>query len=89
MEALDATVIAVSTDSQKKQAEFRAKLEAPFPFVADTEAKLVEQFGVKVPVVKIANRVTFVIGAGRKIVAVIEGGDAIDPGKTMLPAGTR
>ena len=76
-------MLAVSTDSPEKQREFRAKLEAPFPFIADPEAKLVEQFGVKMPLIKLAKRTTFVIGKGRKIVAIITGDDAIDPGKTI------
>ncbi len=80
---LDATVLAESTDSREKQRELRAKLEAPFPFIADPAAKLGELFGVKMPVITLAKRTTFVIGTGRKIVAIITGGDSIDAGKTI------
>jgi peroxiredoxin len=72
-------VIAISTDDAKTSAKFKASLEAPYHFVADEDAKLVKLFDVKMPLVSFAKRTTFVVGPGRKILAVQEGGDAIDP----------
>lgn len=74
-----ATVIAVSIDSPKTQAEFKASLKAPFSFVADDDAALVKKYDVKVPVLPLAKRVTFVIGAGLKVLSKQDGGDALDP----------
>lgn len=69
----------MSTDSAETQRKFKAKLNAPFPFIADPDAKLVQLFGVKVPIFTYAKRRTFVIGKDRRILAIDEGSDAIDP----------
>lgn len=72
-------MIAISTDDAETSAKFKASLKAPYHFVADADAKLVKLFDVKTPLVSFAKRTTFVVGPGRKILAVQEGGDAIDP----------
>ena len=49
MEALSAqgyAVVGASVDDTKSHQKFIAKHELPFPLIADTEKKLVEQFGV-------------------------------------------
>jgi peroxiredoxin Q/BCP len=77
---VDAQVIAVSSDPLETQKKFKAKIGAPFAFVADPDGELIDHFGVKAPVVTIAKRYTFVVGAGRKLLHVDDGSDAIDPG---------
>ena len=72
-------MIALSTDDAETARKFRASLKAPYAFVADPEAVLVRSFDVKVPIFTIARRITFVIGQGRKVLAIQEGSDAIDP----------
>ena len=72
-------MIAISTDDAETSAKFKASLKAPYHFVPDPNALAVKAFDVKAPVFNIASRVTFVVGAGRKILAKQEGGDAIDP----------
>lgn len=72
-------MIAISTDDPETSRKFKASLKAPYHFVADEEAKLVKAFDVKTPLVSFAKRTTFVIGPSRKILAIQEGGDAIDP----------
>jgi len=72
-------VIALSTDDAETARKFRASLKAPYAFVADPEAVLARSFDVKVPIFTIARRITFVIGQGRKVLAIQEGSDAIDP----------
>lgn len=47
--------------------------------MSDKDADLIKRYDVKMPVVSMAKRTTFVIGPGRKIISVIEGSDAIDP----------
>jgi thioredoxin-dependent peroxiredoxin len=76
-------VLAISGDSAETQAEFKAELKAPFPFIADPDAKLIGLYDVKTPLLDYAKRVTFVIGPDRRIVRVDEGGDAIDPAKSL------
>ncbi len=83
LEAVDAQVIAVSSDSLETQKKFKSKIGAEFFFVADSDGTLIEQFGVKAPVITIAKRYTFVIGEGRKLLHVDSGGDAIDPGSVI------
>ena len=40
------SLLGVSADSQKKQANFRDKYEFPFPLLADEDRKVIETFGV-------------------------------------------
>jgi peroxiredoxin len=72
-------VIAISTDDVETQKKFRESLKAPYHFIADKEAFLVNLFDVKVFLFTLSKRVTFVIGAGLKVLSVTEGSDAIDP----------
>ena len=40
------SLLGVSADSEKKQANFRNKYEFPFPLLADEDRKVIETFGV-------------------------------------------
>lgn len=40
------SLLGVSADSQKKQANFRTKFDFPFPLLADEDRKVIEAFGV-------------------------------------------
>jgi len=46
--------------------------------VSDTSGELMRSFDVKLPVVKLAKRTTFVIGKERKILHIDSGKSAID-----------
>jgi peroxiredoxin Q/BCP len=72
-------LLAVSMDDRDTLVRFKTELKAPFPFVPDPEGKLVKLFDVKMPVMAVANRTTFVIGEGRKVLQVESGKDAVDP----------
>jgi thioredoxin-dependent peroxiredoxin len=72
-------ILAVSMDSLEKQKSFKADLKAPYPFIADSEGKLVKLFDVKKVLLPIPNRYTFVIGPSMKILAVQSDSDAVDP----------
>lgn len=72
-------MIAISTDDEKTSKAFRDELKAPYHFVADEKAVLVKLYDVKTPLLTFASRTTFVVGAGRKILSVQSGSDAIDP----------
>ena len=62
------TVIGVSTDPQPKVDRFRRELNLPFPMVGDPEGAIVRAYEVRWPVVGWARRVTFVIGADRRVI---------------------
>lgn len=66
-------------DDAAKLKKFKEELKAPFAFISDPEGKVVKEYDVKAPVVSFAQRYTFVIGEGRKILKVESGKDAIDP----------
>ena len=79
MEKAKAQVLAVSMDDRDELKKFKAELKAPFAMVPDPDGKLVKLFDVKMPIVSHAQRYSFVIGSGRKILKVQSGSDAIDP----------
>ncbi|MEO5668043.1 MAG: peroxiredoxin [Bdellovibrionota bacterium] len=69
--SLDTTVYGVSVDSVEDHKNFARNQNLSFPLLADTEKKVCRDYGVLMPVLEIANRVTFLIGPDRKIGAVI------------------
>lgn len=73
-------VLAVSMDDASTLARFKESLGAAFTFVPDPEGKLVRLFDVKMPLLSMPRRYTFVIGEGRRVLKVEAGGDAADPG---------
>lgn len=78
LEKQGATVLAVSADDKETMAKFKASTKAPFPFIPDPDGKLIRLFDVKTPLVTFAKRTTFVVGEGRKVLAVHSGSEAID-----------
>ena len=73
-------MIAISTDELETQKKFRDSLKAPYHFVADSSAFVVNLFDVKVFLFTLSKRVTFVVGPELKVLAIQEGTDALDPG---------
>lgn len=72
-------MIAISGDDEATAKQFRDSLKAPYSFVADSSGALMRRFDVKYPLFTVSKRITFVIGPGRKVLAVQEGSDALDP----------
>jgi peroxiredoxin len=66
-------------DKAVTQAEFKASLDAPYPFIADASGELTRLYDAKLPILPIAKRTTFVIGQAGLIQQIVEGSDAIDP----------
>lgn len=89
IQKLNGRVLAVSTDDVETLKKWRAELKAPQTFISDADQKLVRLFDTKLPVVGIASRRTFVVGKGRKVLEVTEGGDAIDPSKSVRACSLR
>ena len=79
VQKLQGQLLAVSTDDKDTLVKFKDSLKAPFDFVPDPDAKLTNLYDVKMPVMTLANRYTFVIGEDRKILKVDSGKDAVDP----------
>lgn len=62
-----AGIVGISTDDEPTQCRFADFMRAPFPLIADPRSELTRAYGVRWPVLKIAKRVTFVIGPSRVI----------------------
>jgi len=89
IQKLKGNVLAVSMDDVATLVKWRTELKAPQTFVADPEGKLVRLFDAKMPVLGMASRHTFVIGAGRKVLEHTEGSDSIDPSRAVAACSLR
>ncbi|HNX94164.1 MAG TPA: peroxiredoxin [Holophaga sp.] len=70
-----AVVLGVSADDAASHAAFAAKFHLPFPLLADPSRTIIEAYGVRVPVLGIAKRVTFIIdsqGVIRRVVTHVD-----------------
>ena len=76
-------------DDAETLARFKAELKAPFPFIPDPKGEVVSKFDVKMPLLSVPKRYTFVIGEGRKILKVEVGSDAIDPNGAIVSCPLR
>ena len=59
--ATGAVVLGVSADNEASHAAFAAKYNLPFSILADPDKKIISDYGVKVPILGIAKRWTFII----------------------------
>jgi peroxiredoxin Q/BCP len=76
-----AQVLGVSLDSLDTQTKFADSLKLPFPLLSDKGGVAARAYGVKS--LLWANRTTFVIDENGKIISILEGKDAIDPGLSV------
>jgi peroxiredoxin Q/BCP len=76
---MDAQVLAISTDFTPTLDHWKKELHADFPMLSDHNRKVSEQYGILIPQLGIANRVTFVVDTDGKIVSIQEGKEALDP----------
>ncbi|HXU71431.1 MAG TPA: peroxiredoxin [Polyangia bacterium] len=58
---LGAEIIGISADKFDAQCRFATENRAPFPLVGDEDKRICEAFGVLWPLIKIPQRITFVI----------------------------
>jgi peroxiredoxin Q/BCP len=84
--AKNAEVYGVSTDSPAKLAAFRKKHNLNFPLLSDENAKVVSLYGVKMPVVDIAKRWTFLIDPQLNVRWI---DNAVDPAKDAANVATK
>ncbi|MBS2014179.1 MAG: peroxiredoxin [Deltaproteobacteria bacterium] len=59
---LGASVVGISTDDGPTQCRFADFMKAPFPMIGDPQGEITRAYGVRWPLLKLAKRVTFVIG---------------------------
>jgi thioredoxin-dependent peroxiredoxin len=60
-------VIGVSGDDQEVADRFRESLGLPYPLVGDPTGRILKAWGVRVPVVGLARRVSFVVSRDGRI----------------------
>lgn len=59
--ATGATLLGVSTDDYQTQCDFTESLNAPFPMITDPDGSIARSFDIVWPLLKMVQRVTFVI----------------------------
>ncbi len=57
----------MSADDQPTADRFRHSLELPYPLVGDPRGEILAAWGVRIPLLGLARRVTFVVGRDRRI----------------------
>lgn len=72
-------MLGISVDSREKNARFAKDLGVAFPLLSDETKKVSEAYGVLIPLVRVANRYTFVIDREGVIQEITKGGEAADP----------
>ncbi|HEX4264598.1 MAG TPA: peroxiredoxin [Verrucomicrobiae bacterium] len=82
-------VIGVSFDSSDSHQKFIAKYNLPFPLIADTDGKIADAYGVRMPEKEMARRVSFLIGLDGKIAHVTDSGKADVHLKEMKEAAAK
>ena len=59
--ATGAVVLGVSADDRSSHADFAKKFNLNFPILADPDKTIIRAYGVKMPILGMAKRVTFII----------------------------
>lgn len=67
-----AEVVGVSSDDQATADRFGASLDLPFPMVGDPTGAVLRAYGVRIPLLGLARRVTFVVGRDGRVRRVYE-----------------
>lgn len=57
----------MSTDTQATNDDFCRKLALPFPLVGDVDGAIVRAYGVRIPLLGLARRVTYLVGRDARI----------------------
>jgi len=92
-ERAGARVIGISVDSRDKNKAFAQELGLKFPILSDEEKTVSKQYGVLMPLIRLAKRTTFLIDERGIISGIQKGGEAADPGNALaactLPASQK
>jgi thioredoxin-dependent peroxiredoxin len=79
-----AVILGVSADSVDSHAAFAAKFSLPFSILADPEHRIIEAYGVKMAMLGMAKRVTFIIGKDGVIRNIVQDVKAAEHDKQVL-----
>jgi peroxiredoxin len=60
-------VVGVSADNEERSRRFAEELALTYPLVADPKGKVLRAYGVRWPIVGLAQRATFVVGRDRTV----------------------
>ena len=60
-------MIGVSADDQETADRFRDSLELPYLLVGDPRGEILDAWGVRIPLLGLARRVTFVVGRDGRV----------------------
>ncbi len=60
-------MVGVSSDVQSVSDDFCRQLELPFPLVGDPQGDILRAYGVRIPVLGLARRVTYLVGRDARI----------------------
>lgn len=82
-----AQVIAVSVDSPAKIKAYAESIKAAYPVLSDQRRAVSRSYGVLMPVIRLAKRVTFVIDPQGVIQSIQRGSEAMDPENSLAACG--
>jgi peroxiredoxin Q/BCP len=72
-------VIGISVDSRAKNKAFAEELGVTYPILSDEDKTVSKAYGVLMPLIRLANRTTFIIDKHGTIQNVLKGSEALDP----------
>ena len=76
---MNVQVLAISTDFGPTLAHWKKELDLSYTMLSDHMRKVSELYGILIPEMGIANRVSFIVDTEGKIAEIQEGKDALDP----------
>ena len=72
-------MVGISVDSPSRNKAFAKALGVTFPILSDERKTVSREYGVLMPVIRLAKRTTFVIDKDGAIRHIDRGGEAADP----------
>ncbi len=73
IQATGAVILGVSADDAKSHKAFAEKYHLPFKLVADADHAIIDAYGVKMPLLSMAKRTTFILDKDGVVRKVFEG----------------
>lgn len=83
-----AQIISISVDSPAKNKAYAESLKVTYPILSDHRRAVSREYGVLMPVIRLAKRVTFVIDQQGVIQSIQRGSDAMDPANSLAACAT-
>lgn len=72
-------MLGISTDSRETNKAFSEQLSVTYPILSDEQKSVSKEYGVLMPLIRLASRTTFVIDKRGTIQSIQKGGEALDP----------